>query len=529
VSPLVARADSADAGRIPPHSKEAEELLLGAVLSAGAIGADASRSLFANLVGEIAEGDFYLGHHRRIFLAARALVEEGKPCDALLVTAELERRGDLKHVEGGRGRLAEIAVLAPATGNAPQYAAEVRRKAEQRALLQELTPVYEAAWNGFDANATRDRLRRSIELLETRPSEAAWLERASDLLGEPDPGPTPFLIDELIVDQAVAMILGSWKVGKTWALLELAVSIVTGRPALGRLEVAQPGPVIVVLEESGRAAFHRRLDALRRGYAIDREALADLHFAANRRVRLNEDAWKTRLLAAGRALRPRAVLLDPLVRLKGADVDENVQREMGPVLDFMRELRDETGAAVFFVHHTGHNGTHGRGSSDLEGYWESKVTITCDDDGVRTLKAEHREAEAASELRYRLAFDLESRSMRLAPVEDPLRVKVATYLDEHPDASANDVCEVTKAQREKVLKLVKEIREGGSQAPEPLGTTLGGPSLAGGSEEGGTPRRGAPPGTAADGLVPAAGNLTLQDEAERLAEKHGDIAGAGAA
>ena len=39
--------------------------------------------------------------------------------------------------------------------------------------------------------------------------------------------------------------------GKTWVLLEFAVSIVTGRPAFDRYEVASPGPVIVVLEESG--------------------------------------------------------------------------------------------------------------------------------------------------------------------------------------------------------------------------------------------------------------------------------------
>ena len=70
--------------------------------------------------------------------------------------------------------------------------------------------------------------------LDGRPdpaTETRWLERASDLLAEPDPGPTPFLIEELMVDQAIAAIVGSWKVAKTYAILECGRAIVTGGDA----------------------------------------------------------------------------------------------------------------------------------------------------------------------------------------------------------------------------------------------------------------------------------------------------------
>ena len=97
--------------------------------------------------------------------------------------------------------------------------------------------------------------------------------------------------------------------------------------------------------------------------------------------------------------------------LKGATVDESNQREIGPVLDFMRQVRDESGAAVGFVHHTGH-GAQGRmrGSSDLEAYWESKVSIRRDGSTVE-LRAEHREAEAAGPFRFALNFSEAPRSM----------------------------------------------------------------------------------------------------------------------
>jgi len=100
-------------------------------------------------------------------------------------------------------------------------------------------------------------------------------------------------------------------------------------------------------------------------------------------------------------------------------VDENSQREMAPVLDFMRDLRDTSGAAVVFVRHTGYSGTHMRGSSDREGYWESKITLTCKDEGTCEISAEHREVEASEGIRYRRSWDEHSRSRRLVAIEGP--------------------------------------------------------------------------------------------------------------
>lgn len=194
---------------------------------------------------------------------------------------------------------------------------------------------------------------------------AAWLEPASALLAEDDPGPPPFLVEDVLMESVVATLLGSAKAGKTWCSLELALAVVTGEPAFGRYAVPKPRPAIVVLEESGRAALRRRLDALARGRGTRADQLSDLHLAANRRVRLDDRGWRDALLEAGRELRPRLIVLDPLVRLKGA-VDEDSQREMAPVLDHMRDLRDATGAAVLFVHHSGHEGRRLRGTSDLD-------------------------------------------------------------------------------------------------------------------------------------------------------------------
>src|SRR3954452_22853160 len=98
-------------------------------------------------------------------------------------------------------------------------------------------------------------------------AEAPWFESAADLLAEPDPGATPFLVEELFVEGAIVACVGSPKNGKTWTLLDIAIAVASGEPALGRFAVPTPGPVLLILEESGRAALHRRLDMLVRGRA----------------------------------------------------------------------------------------------------------------------------------------------------------------------------------------------------------------------------------------------------------------------
>jgi hypothetical protein len=103
-----------------------------------------------------------------------------------------------------------------------------------------------------------------------------FFECARDLLAEPDPGPTPWLVQDLIVDQALTAVVGRWKTMKSYALLDIAISIVTGTPWLGRLPVktkpmrphSLPYAVVLVLEESGRTALRRRLDSLCRGRGL---------------------------------------------------------------------------------------------------------------------------------------------------------------------------------------------------------------------------------------------------------------------
>jgi hypothetical protein len=136
---------------------------------------------------------------------------------------------------------------------------------------------------------------------------------------------------------------------------------------------------------------------------------------------------------------------------------------MGVLLDFMRLLRDEAPkpCSVVFCHHTGHEGTHLRGSSDLESYWESKVALKRSGEEY-DFSSEHREAEAGETHRFHQAWDVETRSVRLRLIDDErheeIVERVAAYLDEHPDASANETFKALGGTRKEVLEAVAHIR-----------------------------------------------------------------------
>ena len=113
-------------GLTPPHSVEAEQSVLGALLIDGTAWDQA-----ADVVG--AE-DFYRPDHCAIFEAMAELVGTGRPADVITVSEQLERRGRLESA-GGLAYLGTLARDTPTAANVRTYAAIVRERALLRRLL----------------------------------------------------------------------------------------------------------------------------------------------------------------------------------------------------------------------------------------------------------------------------------------------------------------------------------------------------------------------------------------------------------
>jgi replicative DNA helicase len=114
--------------RVVPHSHEAEQSVLGALMLVP--------SAWDNVAGTLSEQDFYRKQHQCIFRVMIVLADKGEPFDVLTVAEALKVR-DLLASAGGEAYLFELANNTPATANVLSYASIVR----ERSILRQVIDV----------------------------------------------------------------------------------------------------------------------------------------------------------------------------------------------------------------------------------------------------------------------------------------------------------------------------------------------------------------------------------------------------
>ena len=135
-------ADSYESLKIPPHSIEAEQSVLGGLLLSGLAN---DSTAWDTIADKVVEGDFYRQDHRLIFRAIADLVEDSKPLDLVTVSEWLKQRGDLENA-GGFSYLATMAKDTPSAANIKAYAEIVREKSVLRQLITVGTGIAESAF-----------------------------------------------------------------------------------------------------------------------------------------------------------------------------------------------------------------------------------------------------------------------------------------------------------------------------------------------------------------------------------------------
>jgi hypothetical protein len=264
--------------------------------------------------------------------------------------------------------------------------------------------------------------------------------RAAELaVGQAGP---KWLIDGLWAADGVGVIGGAPKCCKTWLALELAVAVASGTDALGRFPVMTPGPVLAYAAEDAPAPLHHRLLALSaaRGLPLGR---LDLFLLTTPALRLDTVLDRTRLSATLDRLRPRLLLLDPLVRLHRAD--ENSAADMAALLGELRDLQRRYALAIMLVHHlrkqagASIGGQGLRGSGDLHAWGDSNLYLRRREREL-TLSVEHRSAPAPDPFRLVLAADpvphlaiVQTRDAPEPRAIDQLAQRILDLLAQRPD------------------------------------------------------------------------------------------------
>src|SRR5687768_1547082 len=227
--------------KLPPHSVEAEQSLLGALLI--------DNQAFDRVADIVAAGDFYRDDHRRIWRHIARLVEASRPADVVTVAESIEASED-KDKTGGAAHLAALAQNTPSALNVRRYAELVQRKAGRRTLAALGAQIQQRA-----LSEDLDRLRLDViaKLARTtKPSPWPTLDLAG--LAAREPEPPRHIIADWMPENEVVLFHGHGGTGKSATALHLAVCIALKRPWCGM--EARRRRVLFLSAEDGAAVLH---------------------------------------------------------------------------------------------------------------------------------------------------------------------------------------------------------------------------------------------------------------------------------
>jgi replicative DNA helicase len=327
---------STSALKVPPHSVDAEQSVLGGLML--------DNDAWFNVAEVVNGSDFYRGQHQIIYDAMTDLAAEDQPLDAVTVSNRLQSKGMLEKA-GGLAYIAELTESTPGASNVVAYGHIVREHSTLRQLIGAANRIAESAF-------ARDG-RASEELLNEAEQEVFGISEGRIKGGGPEP--VVQLLNKAVERVEMLFANRSPVTGvatgfddldkKTAGLHPADLVIVAGRPSMGKTALAMnmvehavmegEGAVLVFsMEMPSEQLIIRMLSSLGR---IDQSRM--------RTGEMHEDDWP-RFTSAVSQLKDKQLFIDDTPALTPNDLRtraRRVAREAGGlgliVVDYLQLMR----------------------------------------------------------------------------------------------------------------------------------------------------------------------------------------------
>jgi len=337
------RRDSRDLGllaevRTPPHSIEAEQAVLGGLLL--------DTSAWDQVADMVRSHDFYRPDHRLIFDAITALASNGKPCDVITISEQLQKLGELDNA-GGLAYLGNLARDTPTAANVRTYAELVRERSLLRQLISAGNEIAGSVFNteGYTAKELVDRAEAKVfEIAEAGFGGRDGAVAVRTML--------PQLIDKIDEAQSNPDALRGLPTGFadfdriTGGLRAGDLVIVAGRPSMGKTTLAvnmaeyaavnpaKPRSVCIFSMEMPSEQLMTRMLS----------SLGTVHLGSLRTGQVTDEDW-VRISAATQQLSEAKIFIDETPGLSPTDLRaraRRVKREHGldlVVVDYLQLMQ----------------------------------------------------------------------------------------------------------------------------------------------------------------------------------------------
>ena len=291
--------------RIPPHSIEAEQSVLGSIFL--------DPETVVNVLEYLETSDFYRKNHQIIFDAILQLNNRNEAIDVVTIANELDTKNQLENA-GGMEYLAELAVAVPTSANVEYYAKIVEEKSILRNLIRSATEIVRKGYEEGDELAVMlDSAEQNILQVSERRNRSGFI-RISDVVSASLQN-----IESLAQqsDDVTGVPTGYIALDKmTAGLQKEELIILAARPAVGKtafaLNIAQNG---ATKADQVVAIFSLEMGA---ESLVNRMLCAEGNIDAGhlRTGQLSEDEWSNLIMAMGTLGQPKIFIDDtPGIRI----------------------------------------------------------------------------------------------------------------------------------------------------------------------------------------------------------------------
>ena len=349
--------------QIVPHSREAEEAVIGAVLI--------NPEAYYDVAQFLQEDDFYIHRHRWIWQAFTHLHEQRVPIDFLTVSEELDQNGQLGEI-GGAAFLTALINNVPTSLHAEAYGHLVEETAIRRRMLEAANAIAKLAYKeeaGIEEvmnesekavfGVSERRMTRDLQTIQQALSD--YYDRIDQLMqrGEDTYGvPTGFIdLDRLLgglQPSDLLIIAGRPGMGKTAFMLSAAkhaAQVHKKHVAVFSLEMANEQLVQrLIAQETGIDTHHLRTGQLNEEewplFAHAIEVLSDTRIFLDDTPGLTPLQLRTKCRRLHLEFRLDLVLVDYLQLMSGGMRIENRVQEVSYISRNMKMLARELNVPV---------------------------------------------------------------------------------------------------------------------------------------------------------------------------------------
>lgn len=284
-----------------------------------------------------------------------------------------------------------------------------------------------------------------------------------------------WLVEGWILDSAIITIAAPPERFKTWLSIDLALSVASGLPFLDTYEIRKPGNVLIFQQEDFGARYFSRFKTIERGkldrakipvkmrdedgytyYEYSYDISNKIFFHENSEFNLDNNDAIDKLEQRIKETNAVLCIIDPFYSLSNAD--DYFASAAAKIRDRIKAIRNETGCAFLFVHHTRKSGTDDQGdkftrtqafgsqfvSAVMEGMWIAGRTSGMNNNEIkvaRFFKDEMSQPETTIKFHIDMKTldDSKAYYLEVEDISETLTTDVKAYLLEHGASSAADI------------------------------------------------------------------------------------------